>query len=130
MNSQLLNEYAELVLECRMDKEALDAKEELKRKLEVQVLQELEDAGIANVKLTSGATVFLQQKVYATLPLGKPAAVELLRNSEHSDIVSLTVNSNTLSALVRELEADHAIPEDWAGIIEVGSHYIAGVRKS
>lgn len=137
MNAAILTEYAELILDIRSREDDTKALKEKAAMLEQTVLVELENAGLQNVKLANGVTVFMKETVFAVTPAGKDVAVSaLLKTSgdperDYSDLVTETVNTNSLSALVRELynDPDKGLPEEWNGIIEVGTKTNAGVRK-
>jgi hypothetical protein len=103
---------------------------ELRDKSEQELLDDWADEGLDGMKL-DGRTLFVSCTPYATFPQGKDAAVELLKASDHAGIVQETVNSNTASALVRELTAEGGdLPDGWAGIIERGERYSIGIRKA
>lgn len=112
-----------------LDARLRDLKAE-KDTLEVTMLDDWAMEGLDGMKL-DGRTLFIRCDTYASFPAGKEAAIELLAESEHSDIVKPTVNTNTVSALVRELTQDGGeLPEAWSGIIEAGQRYAIGIRKA
>lgn len=97
---------------------------------EQALLNEWAVEGLDSVKL-DGRTLFIRCDTYASFPQGKESAVQLLKSGDHADVVQETVNSNTASALVRELVAEGgALPAAWAGVIEAGERYSVGVRKA
>lgn len=98
--------------------------------LEAKLLDEWATEGITSIKLDD-RTLYVSCRTYATFPQGKDAAVEVLKTGDHADIVQETVNSNTASALVRELTQDGGeLPASWVGIIGVGERYSIGIRKA
>lgn len=136
MNIDLIRRFTELKIKIRkLEADAEDLKKEAAQ-LELQVIEELGMAGMDRLHFDDlEQTVYVSENVYAVTPLGKDAAVELLLSTagtenDHSGLVETTVNSQRLSKLVRELAAEDSLPAEWAGVLEKGVNFKAGVRRS
>lgn len=103
---------------------------ELADELEAELIDAFAEAGVQNINV-DGKTVYLHRSVYARRCEGVDAeAVKAaLRAAGAEDLVTETVNANTLSAYVRELTEDDdapGLPEPLVGIVEPGERF--GVR--
>ena len=122
-------EYLDVVKQLRALDKQTDELKARKTALEAELLEKWSAEGVDGMKL-DGHALYIRDSAYASMPQGKDAAVALLQQTEHRDLVQLTVNSNSLSALVRELVATEGLPPDWGGVIEAGHRIDVGVRKS
>ncbi len=99
-------------------------------KLEAELIDAFAEAGVQNINV-DGKTVYLHRSVYARRceGVGLEDVKAALRAAGAGDLVTETVNANTLSAYVRELtEEDDApgLPEPLIGVLEPGERF--GVR--
>ena len=94
--------------------------------LEEQIIDEWLDAGCNSVEL-DGRKTYLRVDTYASTPQGMDAVAALLTGGPYADIVKPSVNKQTLSALVRELDE---LPAEWEGVIEVGKRSSLRVVKA
>ncbi|MBP8953567.1 MAG: hypothetical protein KBI47_14330 [Armatimonadetes bacterium] len=94
--------------------------------LEEQIIDEWLDAGCNSVEL-DGRKTYLRVDTYASTPQGMDAVAALLTGGPYADIVKPSVNKQTLSALVRELDE---LPPEWEGVIEVGKRSSLRVVKA
>ena len=126
--SDLVMEYADLT-EKRRDLEAqvnrikadLSAREE-------KLVEEFAQAGIQNIKTSSGATVYLNREVFAKLVGDHEEALDAFRQAGLGDFVKESVNSQTLRAYVREM--DEVLPEGLRPYIDVTEVFRMRMRSS
>lgn len=80
----------------------------------------------------SGRTFYVTTKVFANaVPERKVELFAWLKDNGFGDLVTETVNANTLSAWVREQLADSdQLPEDLQELINVYEKTTVGIRKS
>jgi predicted nucleic acid-binding Zn-ribbon protein len=128
---QLADELAELKnrkKELENELKAVNAKiaktdEELSMKMLEEELQSFN---------RNGKTFYVQTKTFAAVvPDRKPELFTWLKNHGYGDMVTETVNANTLSAFVREMlsETDQ-LPEDLEELVNVYEKTTVGIRKS
>lgn len=112
-------EYVELADQIATLEAQLKGLKECRDALEAALLERWLDAGLDNLSV-NGRKVYTLTRTFAQTPLGKPAAVALLKaNPEHGALVEETVNGNRLNALVAELMRDNGnLPPEWKGVIE------------
>jgi hypothetical protein len=119
------------------DAEAKAIKEEAD-KLEAELVEAFGEAGVQNLNV-DGKTVYLHRSVYARRceGIGLEDVKAALRAAGAGDLVTETVNANTLSAYVRELTEDDdapGLPEPLVGVLEPGERFgmriIAGGTKA
>ena len=116
--------------EIKALKTKLKELEDEKEKLTEAILDAWLEAGVDSMRV-DGATVYCHTRTFALLPQGSEAAIDVLKSGEYSDVVQETVNLNTLSALVRELnEINGTLPPEWEGVIGAGGDMSIRVRKS
>ena len=121
--------YAELRAKQRSHEEgAKEAKEEAD-KIEAVLLERWIKDGCNRIQV-DGTLLYMQDTTFVVMPEGKDSAVALLQGSQYADMVQATVNTNTLSALVRELEEGEGLPDDWKGVIEAGRRTNVRTRKA
>lgn len=119
------------------DAEAKAIKEEAD-KLEAELVEAFSEAGVQNLNV-DGKTVYLHRSVYARRCDGITAddVKAALRAAGAGDLVTETVNANTLSAYVREFTEDDdapGLPAPLQGVLEPGERFgmriIAGGTKA
>jgi hypothetical protein len=99
-------------------------------KLEAELIDAFAEAGVQNINV-DGKTVYLHRSVYARRCEGVTAddVKAALRAAGAGELVTETVNANTLSAYVREFTEDDdapGLPEPLVGVLEPGERF--GVR--
>ena len=108
----------------------LKALKQEKARLTEIILDYWLEAGV-NKMTIDGNTMYCHTRTFAVTPKGREAAIEILKQSEHADIVREDVNMQTLAALVRELnETTGSLPPEWEGVIEIGGEMSIKIRKS
>lgn len=110
--------------------EKLKAAKRRLAKAEESVLHEFERAGVSSIRMAD-RTYFLRRDVRASCPSeARSVLAERLRRHGLEDLVTETVNGNTLSAWVREQERQgDALPTDIAEIVNVAEIFSVRDRK-
>lgn len=118
--------------EDRLTAEGKAMKEEADR-LEQELVEMFSEAGLQNLNV-DGKTVYLGRKTFAQWKSGmdpeeKRAA---LRAAGHDELISETINANTLAAFVRELvdEGGPGMPPELADLLELGESYRIGINAA
>lgn len=124
----LAHRYAEMNLECLRFEEKLKAHKEEMKAIETQLKERFMAEGVSSIKTRLGL-VHLHRQIRArcTDPTG-------LAVTEWGFLVNESVNSNSLSAAVRELELDQEgkpnLPEEVKDYIEVSEVWSVRVRQA
>ena len=141
MDLQRLSEYVTRDIKAKeLEAEAKRLKAE-NAKIEEQLIDGMIDAGIENMKI-GDRTVFIRTQLWASAvdavnPLtgevdGKdwPTTIEALRVHGYGDLKEERVNSQRLSALVRELDdSEDGIPETLEEALSITERVKLVVRK-
>lgn len=107
-------------------------------KLEAELIDDFAEAGVQNINV-DGKTIYLHRSVFAQRCPGVDAedVKAALIAAGAGDLITDTINANTLSAWVRELTEDDdakGLPPEVVGILEPGERYavrvIAGGTKA
>jgi hypothetical protein len=100
---------------------------------EADLLEMFSEAGLQNVNV-DGKTVYLHRSTFAQRKEGVTAedVKAGLRAAGAGELVTETVNANTLSAYVRELEEDGGpgLPPELVDILLLGERYAVRIRAS
>lgn len=140
--ADLVNLFIELDQKRKSHEGAIDAiKEELAR-LETELMQRFENAGIQSMKSTSGYQVYVRRDLWAGAIDGQDALlVESLKLAGLGDMVKEKCNTQTLSAYVREIEKANfttpqkpdllikALPAPMQAAVSVTEKYSLRTRK-
>ena len=100
--------------------------------LEEKLLENWGLDGISQMRIDKNL-LSLRDMPVASMPQGKDAAIALLKRSrKYRDMVTASVNTNSLSALLRELLAvpGSKLPPSWKGVIEDYHVYSIRVTKA
>ena len=105
--ADLVNQFIELDDKRKRLEGDVDAiKEELKV-LEPQIMDRFENAGMQSMRSKSGVTLYIRREVWAGAAEGAEVLLlETLKSCGLGDMVKEKVNTQTLSAYVREVEKD------------------------
>lgn len=104
--------------------------------LSVDLVDDFTDAGIQNVSTAGGNTAYLKREIWAKKLTDDNALHDGLRNRESpwASLIHEKINSQTLSAAVRDCERDDddnpIIPDHAAGLIGFSDKYRVKIRKS
>lgn len=103
-------------------------------KLEAELIEAFADAGLQNMNVNDH-TVYLHRSTFATRCEGVTAddVKAALRAAGAGDLVTETVNAQTLSAYVRELvDVDDApgLPEPLKDVLDLGERFALRVRSA
>jgi response regulator RpfG family c-di-GMP phosphodiesterase len=126
--SDLVAEYADKMAERRkLDAEVNALKAELAI-LEERLVEEFGQAGIQNIKTTSGQTIYLNREVFAKLVGDQKKAYAALRRAGLGDFIKDTVNAQTLRAWVKEM--DEVLPRGLQPYIDITEVYRMRMRSN
>lgn len=103
-----IRDYIEISSKLKQLGDEVEALSEKKNALERELVEELAVGGVDNVRL-DGVTVYRWSTLRSNIKSGqKEAAIEALRSLGYGDIVKeeVTVNANTLAAVIREIALD------------------------
>ena len=126
--STLVSEFADLTeqrrkLEAEVKKLATDlaAREE-------KLVEGFAEAGIQNIKTSTGQTIYLNREIFAKLVGDQKKAYTAFRRAGLGDFVKETVNANTLRAWVREM--DEVLPKGLQPYIDVTEVFRMRMRSN
>ena len=126
--SKLVAEFVELTAERRkLEGKVRQLATELAAR-EEKLVEEFAQAGIQNIKTATGQTVSLRREIFAKLTGDQKKAYTALRRAGLGDFVKETVNAQTLSAYVRELE--EVLPKGLQPYINVTEVYRMRMRSN
>lgn len=129
LNTQVL-EFAELTTGLRkMEADVKRLKENLAAR-EEKIIEGFSHAGIQNMKLAGGQTVYLNREIYVNLVGDPQKARTALRRAGVGDFIKETVSSQTLRGWVRNDLEDEAIPKGLQPYIEVGEKFRMRMRSN
>lgn len=136
LDTALLRRYRDLRERQKIaDAEAGAYKEEANA-IEAQLIEQFTDAGMQSISI-DGKTIYLHETVYARRGAGidTEELKAALRSAGASDLVTETVNGQTLNAWVRELTDPEnpdapGLPDALEGILERGERYSVRVVAS
>ncbi|HNR80481.1 MAG TPA: hypothetical protein PKG85_09535 [Mesotoga infera] len=101
MNMTRIKKYVDLhARKTKLEAELASVKEKL-TELEPLILEQFEKAGIQNMKVGDWKP-YVHSQIWASVDKSNPRAMEILKANGLADLVSETVNSQSLSAYVRE----------------------------
>ena len=109
MNQNIVDDYVARKQHInKLDEQLKQEKEDLKP-IEKMVLKGFEDDGVANIKTSDGVTVYLQSMLWARRDpeVSEEAFLLSLRENGLDDLIQEKVNTQTLSAVMREQAADY-----------------------
>ncbi|MFA5458090.1 MAG: hypothetical protein WC261_10715 [Synergistaceae bacterium] len=101
MNMTKVKRYVELhAKRKKIEAELATVKEKL-AELEPFILEQFEKAGIQNMKVGDWKP-YINREIWASVDKTHPQAMEILKANGLADLVNETVNSQSLSAFIRE----------------------------
>ena len=126
--STLVSEFVDLTKQRRdLEAQVNVLKTELAAR-EERLVEEFGQAGIQNVKTATGQTVSLRREVYAKLVGDQKKSYTALRRAGLGDFIKEGVNTQTLSAYVRELE--EVLPKGLQPYIDVTEVFRMRMRSN
>ena len=126
--STLVAEFAEKVAEKRkLEAEVKQLATELASR-EEKLVEEFAQAGIQNIKTATGQTIYLNRQIFARLTGDQKKSYTALRRAGLGDFIKEGVNTQTLSAYVRELE--EVLPKGLQPYINVTEVYRMRMRSN
>ena len=135
MDVSIVRRFAELqALRTEKEAEVDKIKAEMKD-LEAEILEAYAEEGLQSMNVTNGVrsvTVYMNRTLRARNLQGPEATAAACENiPELADLVKKTVNANSLSSALHDLEcAGEPLPEGLAGVVEPWEQFTVGVRAS
>lgn len=141
--ADLVNQFIELDEKRKKLEGDVDAiKEELKI-IEPQIMERFENAGMQSMKSKSGVVIYVRRDLWAGAAEGADALLpEVLKTVGLGDMVKERVNTQTLSAYIREAEREHfggvateipklitVLPEPLQGAVAITEKFSLRTRK-
>jgi len=128
-------EFAKLTQEKKELQGQLDAINEVLTQREEALLTRFGDEGLDSIRIKLGKekfTMFPRQELWASpIPGEEKKLFSLLRRNKYGDLVKEKVNTQSLSALVREMHRDgKPLPPAWAKVVKVTERFRIGTRKA
>ena len=130
MNTTLERQLIDLHDQIAAEEDKLKALKAERQRVADEIIEKWQGMGLNRVGV-DGRTVYLRTDRYAQVA-DKEAALRLLKRSPLArGVVQEAYNSNTLSALVRNLLDERgALPDTWQGVIGVAERYDVRVLAS
>lgn len=98
-------------------------------KLEPEVIEYMTSEGIQNLAV-DGRTVYVKRQIWASVNKENPFALDILRDNGLGDFIEEKVNSQRISAYVREFEkAGDEIPAWCHEALNITEKYSVGMQK-
>lgn len=134
MDMDLVRRYAELKDLAAQKKSDLDVTKKELEELQAQLLEQFAEDGVASMGVKIGSsrkTIYTARMLVATNLKGPEATAEACRRAGLEEMVKETVNANTLSAYVRQMEeAGEPLPDAFEGVVGTFEKFTVGVRSS
>lgn len=104
--AQLVNEFIELDLARKAKEDEVEKQKERLAELQAELLTRFENAGMQSMRSKEfGVTIYVRREIWASPAEGNETLLmERLKSLGLGDMVKEKVNTQTLSAYVRELE--------------------------
>jgi len=133
MDNRKIKKYVELADKKKRAEANIDEIKQQMKVLEEYLLDNMMKAGQQSANL-DGHTVYVHRQLWASAANGAEALHEALEQTGHGELVEPKVNSQRLSALVREFEQDEEgmpiLPGALKEAVKVSEKYSVRVRKS
>ena len=128
-------EFAEMTRRKRDLQSQVDTLTELLTAREEALLARFGDEGLESVKIKLGKeafTLFPFRQLWASaIPGEEKKLFSLLRRNHYGDLIKEKVNSQKLSAIVREFAKDgKELSPAWQKVVKVTERYRIGTRKA
>lgn len=125
--ADLVNEFIELEDQRKGKEGEIDKIKERLAELEPQIMERFENAGMQSMKSKQGTVIYIRRDLWAGAKEGAEVLLlEALKSVGLGDMVKEKVNTQTLSAYIREQEKDQfgaavsATPEEIIGVLPEG----------
>jgi DNA-binding ferritin-like protein len=125
--ADLVNEYIDLEDQRKGKEGEIDKIKERLAELEPQIMERFENAGMQSMKSKQGTVIYIRRDLWAGAKEGADVLLlEALKSVGLGDMVKEKVNTQTLSAYVREQEKEQfgatvtATPEEILGVLPEG----------
>jgi len=106
--ADLVNEFIELDEQRKGKEGEIDKLKERMAELEPQIMERFENAGMQSMKSKHGTVIYVRRDLWAGAKEGADVLLlESLKSVGLGDMVKEKVNTQTLSAYIREQEKEH-----------------------
>lgn len=123
-----MQRFVTLSSEEKRLKEELEEIKKEKAKLEPFLLEAMAESSIGSMKILD-KTIYIDRRLWAKYE-DRGKAIEALKKAGYSSYVTETFNSNSLSALIREFEANgEGFPKEFDGAITKNEVFKLKVRN-
>lgn len=142
--ADLVNEYIELDDQRKGKEGEVDKLKERMAELEPQIMERFENAGMQSMKSKQGTVIYIRRDLWSGAKEGAEVLLlEALKSVGLGDMVRERVNSQTLSAYIREQEKEQfganvsakpeeiieVLPEPLRGAIAITERFSLRTRK-
>jgi DNA-binding ferritin-like protein len=141
--ADLVNEFIELDEQRKGKEGEVDKIKERMAELEPVILERFENAGMQSMKSKMGATIYIRRELWSGAAEGSEVLLlEVLKSIGMGDLVKEKVNTQTLSAYVREVEKEtfngaavdpneliKALPEQLQPVLKVTQKFSLRTRR-
>ena len=130
--ADLVNEFIELDEQRKGKEGEVEKIKERMAELEPEIMKRFENAGMQSMKSKQGSTIYIRRELWSSAAEGSEVLLlEVLKSIGMGDLVKEKVNTQTLSAYVREIEKDafNGMVADPADIIKVLPEQLQPVLK-
>lgn len=132
IDMQKVTEFCELKRRKEELDEQLKSVNSLMRAVEAQLLDMFAEAGVPKISTKEYGTLYVQRQLWAGPKEGNKAALVEFLKSYQPALVSENVNSQTLSAFVRDItdNGEKELPQGLGAVVEVKEQYSMRLRKA
>jgi hypothetical protein len=128
-------EFADMTRRKRDLQSQVDTLTELLTAKEEALLTRFGDEGLESVKIKLGKEAFtlfpLRQLWASAVPGQEKKLFSLLRRNHYGDLIKEKVNTQSLSALIREIDKDGKnLPPAWQKVVKVTEKFRVATRKA
>lgn len=140
--ADLVNSFLDLDQRIRAKEGELDKLKEARADLEAILLDRFEHAGMQSMKAIDGTVVYVRRDLWASAETGQEARLhDRLKQMGLGDMVREKVNTQTLSAYIRECEAAglgrqgtvdeilQLLPPDLRGTVRLSERFSLRTKK-
>jgi hypothetical protein len=131
MDTETISKWAKLNQEKKELEKKIDGIKEEMSVLESAIIDEMANDGITQIKLTNGlGAVYLHKQIWPKMETDDRDVVVQAVKMVYPEIVKENYNTNTLAAIMREMDANgESLPGAWEGIITASEKFSLRNRR-